>query len=77
MSKLGRGIRQCCPVSALLFLLEVVAIVLHEAKNVKGLYVKQTCIKLCQLADDMTLILKDTISVNYTICIFEEFYMQD
>ena len=37
--KLGRGIRQGCPVSALLFLLvaEVVAIVLREAKNVKGL----------------------------------------
>ena len=66
--KLGRGIRQGCPVSALLFLLvaEVVAIVLREAKNVKGLYVKQTCIKL--------LFLKDTISVKYAICIFEEFY---
>ena len=35
--KLGRGIRQGCPVSALLFLLvaEVVAIVLHEAKMLK------------------------------------------
>ena len=67
--KLGREIRQGCPVSALLFLLvvEVVAIVLREAKNVKGLYVKQTCIKL-------TLFLKDTISVKYAICIFEEFY---
>ena len=63
--KLGRGIRQGCPVSALLFLVvaEVVANVLCEAKNVKGLHVRHTCIKLCQLADNMTLFLKDTISV--------------
>ena len=74
--ELGRGIRQRCPVSALLFLLvaKVVAIVLCEAKNVKGLYVDQAYIKLCQLADDMRLLLKDTISVKYSICIFEEFY---
>ena len=31
-------------------------------------------IKLCQLADDMTLFLKETKSVNFAIKAFEEFY---
>ena len=32
------------------------------------------CIKLCQLADDMKLFLRDNSSVNETIEVFEEFY---
>ena len=32
------------------------------------------CIKLCQLADDMTLFLRDNSSVYEAIQVFEEFY---
>ena len=55
--KISRGIRQGCPLSDLLFLLpaEIVAIILHSLVNIKGIVVNNICIKLCQLADDMTL----------------------
>ena len=36
--------------------------------------VNDTCIKLCQFADDMTLFLEDNASVDQTIQVFEEFY---
>ena len=54
--KLSRGIRQGCPISALLFLIvaEVVATILRQSKGVRGIKVKQNTIKLCQLADYMT-----------------------
>ena len=74
--KLSKGIRQGCPISALLFLVivEVVAIIFRQLNNIKGLNLNGTNIKLCQLADDMTLFLKETKSVNCAIKAFEEFY---
>ena len=74
--KLSRGIRQGCPISALLFLLvvEINAIVLRKTNTVSGLKVGQTEIKLCQLADDMTLFLTSVESVKIAIELFEEFY---
>ena len=74
--KLSRGIRQGCPISALLFLLpaEIIAIILRSSAFVKGINIDNTCIKLCQLADDMTLFLRDNKSVRSAIQIFEEFY---
>ena len=74
--KLSRGIRQGCPISALLFLLpaEVIATILHSLTVVKGITINNTCIKLYQLADDRTLFLKDNRSVRSAIQTFEEFY---
>ena len=74
--KLSRGIRQGCPLSALLFLLpaEIVATILRSLVNIKGIVVNNICIKLCQLADDMTLFLRDNSSVHEAIQDFEEFY---
>ena len=73
--KLSRGIRQGCPISALLFLLiaEVIAILLRNSDEIKGLSFQQVNIKLCQLADDMTLFLSSTKSVLHAINLFEEF----
>ena len=73
--KLSRGIRQGCPISALLFLLvvEINAIVLRKTDRVSGLKVGQTEIKLCQLADDMTLFLTSVESVKIAIELFEVF----
>ena len=74
--KISRGIRQGCPLSALLFLLpaEIVATILRSLVNIKGIVVNNICIKLCQLADDMTLFLRDNSSVHEAIQVFEEFY---
>ena len=74
--KLWRGIRQGCPISALLFLLvaEIIAITLRQSENVRGINVNGSMIKLCQLADDMTLFLTDSDSVRNAVNIFEEFY---
>ena len=74
--KLFKGIRQGCPISALLFLLvvEIVAIMLRVAPEVRGISVDHHHIKLCQLADDMTLFLGSTQAVIASVHIFEEFY---
>ena len=74
--RLYRGIRQGCPLSALLFLLaaEVVATVFRNTDSIKGITVNGISIKLCQLADDMTLFLSNDSSVCHALQIFEEFY---
>ena len=68
--KLLRRIRQGCPISALLFLLTAEMISPH----IIGLKVNGKCIKLCQLAGDMTFFLTDNSSVRHYLRIFEEFY---
>ena len=70
--RLDRGIRQGCPLSALLFLLaaEVVATVLRNTDNIKGITVNGISIKLCQLADDMTLFLSHDSSVCHALQFF-------
>ena len=74
--KLFRGIRQGCPLSVLLFLIpaELIAIIIRNSSEIHGLTVNEKCIKLCQLADDMTLFLTDMLSVKKSLQLFEEFY---
>ena len=74
--QLTRGIRQGCPLSALLFLLiaEVIANTLRSCENVRGIKVKRTELKLCQFADDMTSCMSDMQSVEKALALFEEFY---
>ena len=48
------------------------AITFIQSQNVRGINVNGSMTKLCQLADDMTLFLTD--SVRNTVNIFEEFY---
>ena len=57
--KLSRGIRQGCPVSALLFLLvtEVIAIYITCNKDINGILVNGKEFKIKMLVDDTTLIL--------------------
>ena len=56
-SELGRGIRQGCPISALLFILlaEVMAIHIRNNGKIKGINVGKQIYKISQLADDTTL----------------------
>ena len=74
--KLSKGVRQGCPISALLFLLvvEVVAIILQHSEKLTGIIVGQTEIRLCMFADDMTMFLYNLESVKVVMEIFEEFY---
>ena len=60
-----RGIRQGCPISALLFILvvEIMAINIRENKKIKGINCGNSTIKIGQLADDTILYLKDQESL--------------
>ena len=71
--KLSRGIRQGCPISALLFLLvaEVIAIHIRNNADIKGIIVGNTEIKIKMLADDTTLLLQDLSSVELAIKDFD------
>ena len=62
---LSRGIRQGCPMSAMLFILvsEILAILLRENKSIQGIVVNNEEYKLCQLADDTTLIVANIKSI--------------
>ena len=66
--KLSNGISHRCPISALLFLLvvEIIAILLRYSDNI----IDDNKIKLCQLADDMTLFLTSTTSVLHAIDLY-------
>ena len=72
---LSRGIRQGCPISALLFILvsETLAINLRQNRSIKGIKVGNEEYKLCQLADDMTLILSDMRSIVESISTLNDF----
>ena len=60
--KSSKGIRQGCPISVLLCLLiiEIIAINFRPSDKIKGGHINGINIKLCQLADDMTLFLNET-----------------
>ena len=63
-----RGIRQGCPVSALLYILvaEVLAIKIKENDNISGFTLPNMMneIKSVQHADDLTMTLKNVDSLN-------------
>ena len=63
---LSRGIRQGCPISALLFILvaEVMAINLREDDGIKPLDINGVTLKLSQYADDTTLFIHDIHSLE-------------
>ena len=73
--KLSRGIRQGCPISALLFILvsEILAIKIRDDKSIKGIKVKNEEYKLCQLADDTTMILSDINSIAHSVLTINNF----
>ena len=71
-----RGIRQGCPISALLFILvaEIMSINVRKNEEIKGLHFNNNIVKLSQLADDTTLFLKDEISVGHVLDLLTHFH---
>ena len=76
--KLSEGIRQGCLISVLLFLLiiEIIAIIFRQSDNIKCVHINGIDIRLCQLADDMTLFLNETEAVSFSmqLLIFKFFF---
>ena len=72
---LGRGIRQGCPLSALLFILvaEILSINLRANKEAKGITIDNWEYKIFQLADDTTILAKDLESLKLIITVFFKF----
>ena len=72
---MSRGIRQGCPLSALLFIIsvEILAHKIRINKNIEGFLFGGVEIKLSQYADDTTLMLKNNVSVRNALCLIKEF----
>lgn len=67
-----RGVRQGCPLSPYLFIIavEILASKIRQDKNIKGLFFAGVEIKISQLADDTTCIIKDEISLKNLLDLF-------
>ena len=72
---ISRGIRQGCPLSAYLFLfvVEIMANSIRKNNNIKGFQLKNKTLKISQLADDTTIMVKDYDSLIYLFQILESF----
>ncbi len=73
--KLHRGVRQGCPLSALLFVLtvEIMAIKIRQNKNIHGFQCADQEIKTSMYADDTSLLLSDLDSLKYAIDTVNDF----
>ena len=73
---LSRGVRQGCPLSPYLFILsvEILAEAIRNKKEIKGIKIHNTEVKVSQYADDTTLILDGTEeSVRASLLLIEAF----
>ncbi len=70
-----RGIRQGCPISALLFILcmEVMTINLRQDKTINGFVLGNSARKLSAYADETTLLLKDMLSISKALKHVDDF----
>jgi hypothetical protein len=75
--QIKRGIRQGCPISALLFILtaEIMSLNMKEDKSIAGIKFKNKPVLLTQFADDTTLFLQDVMSLNNVLKLLQHFYV--
>ena len=75
--KMSRGIRQGCPISALLyiFVAEILALKIHDNANIQGFELESLHeeITTVQHADDLTVLLKNAQSLSHTLSTIREF----
>ena len=73
--KLQRGVRQGCPLSAYLFIMvvELLAHKIRKSKNIRGIKIGETEIKLVQMADDTTMFVEDPDSLQNTFDLLKAF----
>jgi hypothetical protein len=72
---LERGVCQGCPLSAYLFLIiiEILAINIRINPSIKGIKIGNQSLKICLLADDITLLLHDLKSIETTLKTLKQF----
>jgi hypothetical protein len=73
--KLHRGVRQGFPLSAYLFIMvvELLAHKIRKSKNIKGIMIGDTEIKLVQIADDTTMFVEDSNSLQNNFNLLKAF----
>ena len=74
-TKMENGIRQGCPLSALLFILatEILSLEIKSCKTITGIKIGQQDLTTSQYADDTTLTLGDQKSITEALNIIHEF----
>ena len=74
--KISRGVRQGCPISALLFVLvvEVLANKIRSDLDLTGLKINDREIQISQLADDTTLFLHSLKDLEHVFSILDKFH---
>ena len=73
--KAERGVRQGCPISPYSFILavEILSSKIRSLNDTKGIKIGGTEIKISQLADDTTCFIKDDISLQNMLTVFDKF----
>jgi len=73
--EINAGVRQGCPLSALLFLIavETLAISIRKNDDIRGVHIGDKVFKITQLADDTTLFLNDIDSLKNVLKVLEKF----
>ena len=62
-----------CIITSLYLVAEIMAIVIRNSDNIEGIKINKEVFKICQLADDGTLFVKNLDSVCHAVSILNEF----